>query len=94
MLYTRIIGMRKTLANLRVNYLSLSKSQYNVSNLLSTRLISTLFYQHEYGKDIHEKPADCTLIHVIDDIILFVLKEQAISLRLSVVSFILRRLGI
>jgi len=69
----------------------------SITNLLSTRLISlisTLYYQYVYRKDIHEKPANCTLIHMIDDIILFVSKELAISLRLSVVSFILRRLGI
>jgi len=64
------------------------KEPFSVSNLLST-----LYYRYEYRKDIHEKPADCALIHVIDDVILFVLKEQAISLRLSVVSFMLRRLG-
>jgi len=67
---------------------------YSISNLLSTHLISTLYYWHVYGKDIHEKPTDCALIHMIDDVILFVLKEQAISLRLSLVSFMLRRLGI
>jgi len=53
---------------------------YSISNLLLTHLISTLYYRHEYGKDIHEKPANCTLIHMIDDFILFVLKELAISL--------------
>jgi len=47
----------------------------SVSNLLSTHLISTLYYWHKYGKDIHEKPANCALNHVIDDVILFVLKE-------------------
>jgi len=30
---------------------------------------------HEYGKGIQEKPANCTLIHKIDDVTLFVLKD-------------------
>jgi len=54
--------------------------QYSVSNLLLARLISTLYYRHIYRKDIREKPADCALIHVIDDVIFFVSKELAISL--------------
>jgi len=53
---------------------------FSTSNLLSTHVISTLYYQHEYRKDICEKPADCALIHMIDDVILFVLKKLAISL--------------
>jgi len=53
---------------------------FSASNLLLTRLISTLYYQHKYGKDIHEKLADCALIHMIDDVILLVLKKLAISL--------------
>jgi len=41
-----------------------------IINISVANLLSTLYYQHEYGKDIQEKPANCALIHVIDDVIL------------------------
>jgi len=39
----------------------------------------TLYYQHEYRKDIQEKPAHSALIHVIDDVILLSLKNWPFS---------------
>jgi len=69
----------------------------NVSKLLVTCLLSTLYYWYKCGKHIQEKPANCILVYVIDNVIpcviLFVLEGLAISLHLSV-SFTLPRLGI
>jgi len=65
----------------------------SISNLLSTHLILTLYYQHKHRKDIWEKPANCALIHAIDDATLLSWKDWPF-LWLLVVSFTLPRLGI
>jgi len=67
---------------------------------LSSADTANVYYRYsiidttEYGKYIQEEPANCILIHMIDNVILWSWKDLAISLHSSVVSFTLPRLGI